>query len=131
MPARVARRRHQRAARAQWQPEQRPAAREVTMAHPVVHFEVSGPDIRRLADFYASLFGWRLQPVPGIDYTLIDTGGIGITGGPEKVTDARPATTVYTDTDDLQSALDKINRVGGRTITPITERPGMATDAVF
>jgi len=101
------------------------------MAHPVVHFEVSGPDVRRLADFYASLFGWRMQPVPGIDYTLIDTGGTGINGGIEKVTDARPATTFYIETDDLQSALDKINLVGGKTITPITELPGMATYAIF
>jgi len=101
------------------------------MAHPVVHFEVSGPDIRRLADFYASLFGWRMQPVPGIDYTLIHAGGAGINGGIEKVTDARPATTFYIETDDLQSALDKINLVGGRTITPITELAGMATYAIF
>jgi predicted enzyme related to lactoylglutathione lyase len=101
------------------------------MAHPVVHFEISGPDDRRLADFYASLFGWDMQPVPGIDYTLIDTGTAGINGGIEKVTDARPATTFYIETDDLQSALDKINLVGGKTVTPITELPGMATYAIF
>jgi len=101
------------------------------MAHPVVHFEISGPDDRRLADFYASLFGWRMQPVPGIGYTLIDTGAAGINGGIQKVTDARPATTFYIETDDLQSALDKINLVGGKTVTPITELPGMATYAIF
>lgn len=101
------------------------------MAHPVVHFEISGPDDGRLADFYASLFGWRMQPVPGIGYTLIDTGAAGINGGIERVTDVRPATTFYIETDDLQSALDKINLVGGKTITPITELPGMATYAIF
>lgn len=101
------------------------------MAHPVVHFEVRGPDDRRLADFYASLFGWRMQPVPGVGYTLIHAGGTGINGGIEKVTDVRPATTFYIETDDLQSALDKINLVGGKTITPITELPGMATYAIF
>jgi predicted enzyme related to lactoylglutathione lyase len=101
------------------------------MAHPVVHFQISGPDDRQLADFYASLFGWRMQPVPGVDYTLIDTGAAGINGGIEKVTDARPVTTFYIETDDLQSALDKINLVGGKTVTPITELPGMATYAIF
>jgi len=101
------------------------------MAHPVVHFEISGPDDQRLADFYASLFGWRMQPVPGVGYTLIETGGAGINGGIAKVGDARPATTFYIETDDLQSALDKINLVGGKTITPITELPGMATYAIF
>jgi uncharacterized protein len=106
-------------------------AREVTMAHPVVHFEIRGPDDRQLADFYASLFGWRMQAVPGVGYTLIDTGGAGINGGIQKVTDERPATTFYIETDDLQSALDKINLVGGKTVTPITELPGMATYAIF
>lgn len=101
------------------------------MAHPVVHFEVSGPDDGRLADFYASLFGWGMQPVRGVDYTLVDTGGAGLSGGIEKVTDARPATTFYIETDDLQEALDKINLVGGKTVTPITELPGMATYATF
>lgn len=101
------------------------------MAHPVVHFEISGPDDRRLADFYASLFGWQMQPVPGADYTLVYTGDPGINGGIGKVTDARPATTFYIETDDLQSALDKINLVGGKTVTPITELPGMATYAIF
>jgi uncharacterized protein len=97
------------------------------MAHPVVHFEVTGPDDGRLADFYASLFGWRMQPVPGVGYTLIHAGGAGINGG----IDGRGATIFYIETDDLQSALDKINLVGGKTITPITELPGMATYAVF
>ena len=101
------------------------------MAHPVVHFEFSGPDDQQLADFYASLFGWRMQRVPGAGYTLIDTGSAGINGGIGQVTDARPATTFYIETDDLQSALDKINLVGGKTITPITELPGMATYAIF
>jgi uncharacterized protein len=101
------------------------------VAHPVVHFEISGPDDRRLAEFYGSLFGWGMQPVRGIDYTLVNTGPAGIGGGISKVTDARPATLFYIETDDLQSALDKINLVGGKTVTPITELPGMATYATF
>jgi uncharacterized protein len=101
------------------------------VAHPVVHFEISGPDEQRLAEFYASLFGWGMQPVPGIGYTLVDTGAAGIGGGIQKVTDTRPATTFYIETDDMQSALDKINLIGGKTVTPITELPGMATYATF
>jgi hypothetical protein len=101
------------------------------MAHPVVHFEVTGPDDGRLADFYASLFNWRMQPVPGAGYTLIHAGGAGINGGIERAADGRGATIFYIETDDLQSALDKINLVGGKTMTPITELPGMATYAVF
>jgi uncharacterized protein len=99
------------------------------MAHPVVHFEVSGPDDRQLAGFYAELFGWRVRPVPGVGYTLMDTGG-GINGGVAKA-DSPRAATFYIETDDLQAALDKINLVGGKTVRPITELPGMVTYAQF
>ncbi len=99
------------------------------MAHPVVHFELSGPDDRRLAGFYADLFGWRMRPVPGLAYTLIDTGG-GINGG--ITTAAGPAmATFYIETDDLQALLDKINLIGGKTVRPVTELPGLATYALF
>jgi uncharacterized protein len=98
------------------------------MAHAVVHFEIGGPDDGQLAEFYASLFGWSMTAVPG--YTVVDTrGGTGINGG--IVADPDPRVTFYIETDDLQSALDKINLVGGKTVLPITELPGMAVFARF
>jgi uncharacterized protein len=102
------------------------------MAHPVVHFEVGGADSRRLADFYAGLLGWRMQPVPGIDYTLVDTcGSAGINGGISASPDTAPLVTFYVETDDLQAVLDKVNLLGGKTQTPITELPGIVTFAKF
>jgi uncharacterized protein len=100
------------------------------MAHPVVHFEVSGPDDRQLAGFYSDLFGWRARPVPSVGYTLLDTGG-GINGGIATVADGPATATFYIETDDLQTALDKINLVGGKTLRPITELPGLVTYALF
>jgi len=100
------------------------------MAHPVVHFELSGPDDRELAGFYAELFGWLVRPVPGIGYSLIDTGG-GINGGVASTADGPATATFYIETDDLQTALDKINLIGGKTVRPITELPGMVTYALF
>lgn len=100
------------------------------MAHAVVHFEISGPDDGQLADFYASLFGWRMQPIPG--YTLIDTeAGSGINGGIRQSADGERGITFYIETDDMQAALDKINLLGGKTETPITELAGVVTYAVF
>ena len=103
------------------------------MPHPVVHFEIGGPDDSKLADFYAGLFGWRMTPVQGgVGYTLVDTcGGAGINGGISKSPDGTPSVTFYIQTDDLQAALDKVNLLGGKTSTPITELPGMATLAQF
>jgi len=102
------------------------------MPHAVVHFEISGPDVGQLADFYAGVFGWTMHPVPGIDYTLVDTSaGSGINGGIGAGPDGAAAVTFYIETDDIQAALDKINLLGGKTETPITELAGMVTFAKF
>jgi predicted enzyme related to lactoylglutathione lyase len=102
------------------------------MPHAVVHFEIGGQNDGELAAFYSALFGWKMQPVPGAGYTLVDTqGGAGINGGVERRTGPGGSLTFYIQADDLQAALDKINLLGGRTIRPITELPGMATYALF
>jgi uncharacterized protein len=102
------------------------------MAHPVVHFEVTGPDGRQLADFYSGLLGWQPKPVPGIGYTLVDTcAGAGVNGGIAGSPDGEPSATFYVEADDLQAVLDKVNLLGGKTQTPITELPGMVTFARF
>ena len=102
------------------------------MAHAVVHFDIGGPDDRQLAEFYAGLLGWSMRPVQGVDYTLVDTcGGDGINGGVVKAADGEPSVAFYVQTDDLQAVLDKVNLLGGKTVTPITELPGMVTFAKF
>lgn len=102
------------------------------MAHAVVHFEIGGPDVEQLAEFYADLFGWGMTPMPGAGYTLVDTrGGAGINGGITRSADDTSWVTFYIETDDMQAALDKINLLGGKTQTPITEMPGMVTYARF
>jgi uncharacterized protein len=102
------------------------------VTHAVVHFEISGPDSGRLADFYAVLFGWSVQPVPGAGYTLVDTSaGSGINGGIRESPGEPGDVTFYIETDDMQAALDKINLLGGKTQTPITELAGMVTYAKF
>ena len=102
------------------------------MAHAVVHFEIGGPDEQQLAGFYAGLLGWGMRPIPDIGYTLIDTrGGEGINGGVARRADGRGRGHVLHQADDLQAVLDKVNLLGGKTETPITELPDMATFAKF
>jgi predicted enzyme related to lactoylglutathione lyase len=102
------------------------------VAHAVVHFEISGPDVSQLADFYGSLLGWNTRAVPGAGYTLVDTNaGSGINGGIAESRNGTPDVTFYIETDDMQAALDKINLLGGKTETPITELAGLVTFAKF
>jgi uncharacterized protein len=42
---------------------------------PVTHFEIYGERPAELADFYRTLFGWKVEQAPGIDYWRIQTGG--------------------------------------------------------
>src|SRR5207249_11582076 len=46
----------------------RPLKEEV-MGSPVVHFEIMGTDGPALGEFYAELFGWKIQSMPEMDYT--------------------------------------------------------------
>jgi uncharacterized protein len=48
----------------------------------VVHFEVHADNPERAVRFYESVFGWRFNHMPAIDYWTIQTGdGPGIDGG--------------------------------------------------
>lgn len=98
------------------------------MGNAVVHFEINTADPEALGKFYSDLFGWQPQTVPG-DYVLIDTAsGGGINGGFGK---GDNATIVYIEVHDLQTALDKIQKLGGKTVVSPTTIPDMVTFATF
>lgn len=97
--------------------------RDGTLVNPVVHFELFAKDAPALGAFYAELFGWSLQPLPEIDYVLVDTGaGAGINGGILSVSNGWRQPMFYLRVDDLQAALDRVEQAGGATtLPPITE----------
>jgi uncharacterized protein len=102
------------------------------MANPVVHFEIGAADDQPLLKFYGELFGWGLRAVPGVNYTLVDTrGGGGINGGIGGSQTGQAWSTFYVEVDDPQAFLDRAGSLGGRTVLPVTELPGMATFAMF
>jgi uncharacterized protein len=103
------------------------------MGNPVVHFEVGGPADEPLVRFYEELFGWGMRRVPGgIFYTLVDTrGGAGVNGGIGRSATGEPWSTFYVEADDLQPVLDKAESLGGKTVMPVVEVPGLITFAMF
>src|SRR6188474_2735102 len=50
---------------------------EVAMATPVVHWEFWSQDAAKVSDFYAKVFGWKIQHHPEINYRIVDTGAEG------------------------------------------------------
>ena len=101
------------------------------MGNPVTWFEINSSNPKDLHDFYSRAFGWRMQPVEGMNAAMVDTdSGAGIAGsiaeaeGPNQVT-------FYIEVDDPQSFLDRIESLGGKTAVPVTEIPDVVTFAQF
>lgn len=100
--------------------------------HPIVHIEISADDHTKAAEFYTSVFGWKTQAYPDMDYTTFDTGE-GVGGGLNPVTEENPAGTilVYINADNLEETLDKIKSAGGKVILESLEIPTVGTMSIF
>ena len=44
------------------------------MGNPFVHVELLTSDVAEARKFYTTLFDWKMEDVPGMDYTLIKVG---------------------------------------------------------
>lgn len=101
------------------------------MGQPVVHFEIAGIDEKALQQFYADLFGWKIDATNPMNYGMVDTdaGGAGIGGGIFKAPKDVPFLTIYVAVDDLQAYLDKAVSLGGQAVVPPTVIPGYGSFA--
>jgi predicted enzyme related to lactoylglutathione lyase len=102
-------------------------------AFPVNHLEISASDPQAAAEFYSKVFGWKIETEESMNYVqfLAEEGGIG--GAFTEVDDNNPAGTLvpYVTTDDIEASLAKIGELGGSTVVPKTEIPGIGHFAIF
>jgi uncharacterized protein len=103
------------------------------MGAPVVHFEIMGGNGIELETFYRELFGWKINSDNPMKYGIVDTGGTppGINGGVGATNDGSKRVSIYVEVSDLQAALDKAEKLGGKTILAPTEVPGGPKLAMF
>jgi uncharacterized protein len=101
------------------------------MAHPVVHFEVAGKDAAELQKFYGSAFGWKIDANNPMNYGMVEAVEGGIAGGVSPSPDGEKHLTFYIQADDLQAALDQIEKLGGKTVMPPMDVPGGPSIAHF
>ncbi len=108
------------------------------MASPVVHFEIGCKDAAKNSAFYKSLFGWSFesmgpsQMITNIGMGPDGKGGPGIGGHLNQL--GHPPhnyVTVYVQVDDLAKTLAQAESLGGKTIVPPQEVPGMGHFAWF
>lgn len=98
----------------------------------VVHVEIPAANVPAAGRFYQALFGWKLQEVPDMNYTMWEDGAGGGGGFPQ-VSPESPAgrVLVYIDSEDIEADLRKVSELGGKVLYPKTEIPGMGWFAIF
>lgn len=104
------------------------------MGRPVVHWELWSKDPGTVSEFYKSVFDWNIQPIPEIDYTMVQTGGEGGIDGGIMTPQEGPwpgNMAFYIDVDDLDAYAEKIKAAGGEMIVEKMEVPGVGHFSLF
>lgn len=102
------------------------------MANPFVHVELMTTDVGKAKEFYGKLFAWKLEDVPGMDYTIINVGE-GTGGGLMKIPMPGMSSSwmAYVLVDDLAASTEKAKSLGASIVKEITEVPGMGSFSVM
>jgi len=103
------------------------------MGASVVHFEIIGGTGNQLEKFYSELFGWKINSNNPMKYGVVDTRGgpRGINGGVGPATDGSKRVSIYAQVNDLHATLDRVEKLGGKTILPPSDVPGGPKLAMF
>ncbi|MHC6592252.1 VOC family protein [Arthrobacter sp. C152] len=107
----------------------------------VVHFEIPADDPQRAKAFYEQALGWRIEPVPGMDYNMVITAGMdeagqsttpGAINGGMMAREGQITSPVITiDVPDIDATLKSVAELGGSVVIPKNEVPGMGYTAYF
>lgn len=104
------------------------------MSKPVSYIELHTSDPAKAKSFYGQLLSWRFEELqfPGVQYTLIKTGGE-LQGGVMKAEDPKAPTMwlSYLTVDDLDATVAKAKSLGGKIVRERTEVKGEGFFAVI
>ncbi|MBI4848857.1 MAG: VOC family protein [Nitrospirae bacterium] len=102
------------------------------MANPFVHIELETQDIEKSKKFYSAMFDWKLDEIPGMDYTIINVGE-GTGGGMMKkpVPDMPDNWLPYILVDDVAASTKKAQALGAKICKDVTEVPNMGWFSVI
>ena len=99
----------------------------------IVWFEIPADDTARAKNFYGKLFGWKINPFPGMpDYQHIDTGGADASpdGGMMKRMHPKQIITSYINVPSVTRFMAKVEKLGGSICKPRTAVPQMGYFAI-
>jgi predicted enzyme related to lactoylglutathione lyase len=96
------------------------AAKKVS-APPVVHWEVQAKDPEKQQQFFADLFGWKIDANNPMNYGMVAAAGKDSIGGGIGATEDQPRVTVYIQVESIDDTLEKVKTLGGSTVMPRTD----------
>jgi predicted enzyme related to lactoylglutathione lyase len=99
----------------------------------IIWFEIPADKPERAQKFYSGLFGWKIEPFPGMtDYWHIDTGGGDDTpdGGMITRKHTRQPITNYVNVPSVTRAMAKVEKLGGTVCKGKTAVPQMGYFAI-
>jgi len=99
----------------------------------IVHVEIPAVNVEGAGKFYESLFDWKIQPMPDMNYTMFEAGNGDEYGGFPQVSEENPAgqVLVYIASDDIEADLKKVEKLGGKVLHQKTEIPQTGWYGVF
>jgi predicted enzyme related to lactoylglutathione lyase len=102
------------------------------MAAKVIHFEVVGKDAEALQSFYRDVFGWDIDTNNPGGYGMVKVPENSIAGGIGATPDGSDGhVTFYVETNDPKATLEKVEKLGGKVLMPLTEVAPETTVALF
>jgi predicted enzyme related to lactoylglutathione lyase len=106
--------------------------REIRMANPVVHFEITTQNVERLHAFYSQVFDWKIDADNPYKYGMTDTGSSdGINGGIGETSGPNSGLTFYIRVPNIDAALQAVAAAGGKVQMAKETVPGGPTLAQF
>jgi uncharacterized protein len=94
----------------------------------VVHFEIPADNLARAKKFYSTVFGWNLNEIPEMEYTMVrtaesDENGMpkepgAINGGMLQRQDPVKTPVITISVDNMDQAAASIEKNGGKIIRP-------------
>jgi uncharacterized protein len=98
----------------------------------IVHIEIPTRNAEESADFYHQLFGWKITPVPEMNYTMWEPetepgGGFSPLGESTKVGEIL----IHVDSADIEADLKRAVKLGGKVVREKSEIPNVGWFGIF
>jgi uncharacterized protein len=106
-----------------------------TATYKPVWVDLASPDAAASREFYAKLFGWKVEVEPDPQYGGYAQARVGdkvVAGiGPKMMPDAPTAWSIYIGTADIAAMMDKVKGAGGTVVVPPMQVGDQGSMAVF